>query len=291
MRKFISKILLLVVTIIWGMAFVWQNIASKVLGGFTIVGLRALIALLFLILVVVILPDLYRSQNPKIKIASFKNQNLILSLACGLALFFAMCIQQLGIAHTTASKAGFISVLYICIVPIIGIFLGHKINKYFLIGLVMSVVGLYLLSIKGDFTLEYGDLLVLISAFLFAVHILIIDYSAVRVNSMFLSIGQLIVVAILSLITGYFLEGFVMADIILVLPHLLALGTLSSGVAYTLQIIGQREIPAHTASLIMSLESVVAALGGVFILGEVLTTKEIIGMLLVLIGIIISQKR
>lgn len=291
MRRFISEILLFIVTSIWGLAFVWQSIASKHLGPLTVVGIRAIIAVIFLLLVVITLPTLYRSQNPKIKVGKGKYRGQILSLICGVALFLGMYIQQIGLEYTTASKAGFISVLYICIVPIIGILLGQKINKYFLIGLIMSVVGLYLLSIKGDFTLEYGDLLVLISAFLFAVHIIAIDYSAGQVNSMYLSIGQLVVVGFLSLLLAYFKEGFNIDSIKIVLPSLLALGILSSGVAYTLQIIAQREIPAHTASLIMSLESVVAALGGVFILGEILTTRELVGMIVVFLGIIISQKK
>lgn len=291
MRKFISEILLLLVTIIWGLAFVWQSIASKVLGPLTVVGFRSSIAVIFLLLVVLIFPFLYKSQNPKFINTKNKKKAIFLSLNCGLALFFAMYIQQIGLGFTTASKAGFISVLYICIVPLIGLVLGHRINKYFVIGLIMSVVGLYLLSIKGDFTLEYGDLLVLISAFLFAVHIIIIDYAAVRVNSMFLSIGQLLVVAILSLSIAFIKEGFVLENIISVLPSLVALGVLSSGVAYTLQIIAQRDIPAHTASLIMSLESVVAAIGGVLVLGEILSAREVSGMIVVLIGIIISQKK
>lgn len=291
MRKFISEILLIIVTIIWGLAFVWQSIASQYLGALTVVGIRSLIAVLFLVIVVLIFPFLYKSQEPKFGVDKRKYQGIILSIYCGVALFVAMYVQQLGLAHTTASKAGFISVLYICIVPIMGLALGHKINKYFLIGLVMAVTGLYLLSIKGDFTLEYGDFVVLISAFLFAIHIMVIDYSASKTNAMFLSIGQLGVVSILGLSIGYFTEGFVWNNIVQVLPSLIALGVLSSGVAYTLQIIGQRNVPPHTASLIMSLESVVAAIGGVFILGEILSAREISGMVILLLGLIVSQKK
>ncbi|MBF0715883.1 DMT family transporter [Gemelliphila palaticanis] len=291
MRKFISEILLLIVTIIWGLAFVWQSIASKHLGPLTVVGFRSGIAVIFLFLVVLIFPFLYKSQEPKFGVVKSKSRSIILSISCGLALFFAMYIQQIGLAYTTASKAGFITVLYICIVPLMGLILGHKINKYFLIGLILSVVGLYLLSIKGDFTLEYGDLLVLISAILFALHIIVIDYAVTKVNAMYLSIGQLIVVSVLSLSIAAFKEGYVLSNIMEVLPSLIALGVLSSGVAYTLQIIAQRNIPAHTASLIMSLESVVAAIGGVIILGEILSTREVIGMVVVFVGIIISQKK
>lgn len=291
MRKFISEFLLLVVTSIWGLAFVWQSIASKVLGPLTVVGMRAVIAVIFLTLIVVCIPTIYKSQQPKIKISKGKYSHIFLSILCGLALFSGMYIQQVGLAYTTASKAGFISVLYICIVPLIGLILGHKINKFFLIGLIMAVVGLYLLSIKENFTLEYGDFIVLISAFLFAIHIIVIDFSAVRVNSMLLSIGQLLVVGFLSLGSAYFLEGFDLNLIMSVMPELVALGVLSSGVAYTLQIIAQRDVPANTASLIMSFESVVAAIGGVIILGEVLSLREVVGMVIVFFGIIISQKK
>ncbi|MDO4814201.1 MAG: DMT family transporter [Gemella sp.] len=289
MRRFISEIMLLITTLIWGLAFVWQNVASKVLGSFTVVGIRAFIAVILLLAIVKLLPDLYKSQDPKLKIKGFKNQNIILSFACGLALFLGMYIQQLGVAYTTASKAGFISVLYICIVPLIGLALGHRINKFFLIGLLLSVTGLYLLSIKGDFTLEYGDFLILLSTFLFAAHILVIDYSATRVNSMYLSIGQLVTVAAFSLTFAFFVEGFVWENIMSVAKELLALGVLSSGLAYTLQIIGQRNVPANTASLILSLEAVFATLGGVFILNEVLSTREISGMVLLFIGILVAQ--
>lgn len=291
MRKFISEILLVIVTIIWGLAFVWQSIASKVLGPLTVVGMRSFIAVIFLFLVVLIFPFLYKSQEPKFSKVRGHKLPIMLSVLCGVSLFLAMYIQQIGLGYTTAGKAGFITVLYICIVPLIGILLGHRINKFFLIGLVLAVVGLYLLSIKGDFTLEYGDFLVLISAFLFAVHILVIDYSAIRVNSMYLSIGQLVVVSVLSLGIAAFKEGFVLSNILSVLPELIALGVLSSGVAYTLQIIAQRDIPAHTASIIMSLESVVAAIGGVLILGEILSIREVWGMVIVLVGILISQKK
>ncbi len=291
MRKFISEILLLIVTVIWGLAFVWQNIASQELGAFAVVGIRAFIAVIFLFVIAVGIPVLYKSQEPKVKVKGKFNNKYILSLCCGIALFFAMYIQQLGVEQTTASKAGFISVLYICIVPLIGIFLGNKLNKFFIIGLIISVVGLYLLSVKGDFILEVGDLIVLASAFLFAIHIIIIDYASVRVNSMFLSIMQMLVVSVLSFIMSFLTEVTTLSAIMPVFPELLALGILSSGVAYTLQIIGQREVPPHTASLIMSLESVFAAVGGVFILSEILTIREVIGMIAMLIGLIVSQKK
>lgn len=155
----------------------------------------------------------------------------------------------------------------------------------------MSVIGLYLLSIKDDFTLGYGDLLTLISAFLFAIHILIISFATIRINSMLLSIGQFLVVGILSLVIGYFYEGINLQDILAVINELLALGVLCSGVAFTLQIIGQREVEAHTASLILSLESLFGAIGGVIILKETLTTKELLGMIILFIGVIISQKK
>lgn len=289
MRKFISEILLVITTLIWGLSFVWQNLASKLLGSFSVVGFRALIASILLLVIVKLFPTLYKSQEAKIKIQTFKNQNIVLSFVCGLTLFLGMYIQQAGVAYTSASKAGFISVMYICIVPIIGLFLGHKIDRNFLWGLILSIIGLYLLSIKEDFTLEYGDFLILLSTFLFAAHILIIGYSATRVNSMYLSIGQLITVAIFSLTFAFFTEGFVLSDIVSILKELLALGLLSSGIAYTLQIIAQRNVPANTASLILSLEAVFATLGAIFILGESLSVREITGMLILFIGILVSQ--
>ena len=260
MRRFISELILIGVVIIWGLAFIWQNIASKVLGPLTVVGLRSLIAVIFITLVAILVPSLYKSQAPKLIGEASSSKKLWLGIMCGVVLFFAMYIQQIGIGMTTAGKAGFITVLYICIVPFIGVFLGNKLNKFFIIGLILAVIGFYLLSVKEEFIFELGDVIVFISAIFFGVHIIVIDYSALRVNSMFLSIIQLVVVAIFSLGLAMIKETIILADILSVAAPLLALGILSSGLGYTGQIIAQREIPPHTTSLIMSLESVVAAM-------------------------------
>jgi transporter protein len=291
MRKFISELILIGVVIIWGLAFIWQNIASKVLGPLTVVGFRSLIAVIFITLVAILVPSLYRSQAPKLMGEVSSSKKLWLGIMCGVVLFLAMYIQQIGIGMTTAGKAGFITVLYICIVPFIGMFLGNKLNKFFIIGLILAVVGFYLLSVKEEFSLELGDIIVFISAIFFGIHIIVIDYSALRVNSMFLSIIQLVVVAIFSLGLALIKETIILGDILSVASPLLALGILSSGLGYTGQIIAQREIPPHTTSLIMSLESVVAAIGGVLILNEHIGLREGIGMIVVLVGIIISQLR
>ena len=291
MRKFISELILIGVVIIWGLAFIWQNIASKVLGPLTVVGFRSLIAVIFITLVAILVPSLYRSQAPKLMGEVSSSKKLWLGIMCGVVLFLAMYIQQIGIGMTTAGKAGFITVLYICIVPFIGMFLGNKLNKFFIIGLILAVVGFYLLSVKEEFSLELGDIIVFISAIFFGIHIIVIDYSALRVNSMFLSIIQLVVVAIFSLGLALIKETIILGDILSVASPLLALGILSSGLGYTGQIIAQREIPPHTTSLIMSLESVVAAIGGVLILNEHIGLREGIGMTVVLVGIIISQLR
>ena len=273
MRRFISELILIGVVIIWGLAFIWQNIASKVLGPLIVVGLRSLIAVIFITLVAILVPSLYKSQAPKLIGEASSSKKLWLGIMCGVVLFFAMYIQQIGIGMTTAGKAGFITVLYFCI------------------GLILAVIGFYLLSVKEEFTLEFGDVIVFISAIFFGVHIIVIDYSALRVNSMFLSIIQLVVVAIFSLGLAMIKETIILADILSVAAPLLALGILSSGLGYTGQIIAQREIPPHTTSLIMSLESVVAAIGGVLILNEHIGLREGIGMAIVLVGIIISQLR
>lgn len=290
MRKFISELLLIIVTIIWGLAFIWQNITSKVLGALTVVGIRSVIAVVFLGGVAMLVPSLYKSQDPKMLAEpTTKKQSWLLGGICGIVLFFAMYIAQVGIGMTTAGKAGFITVLYICIVPFIGVFLGNKLNKFFVVGLILSVIGFYFLSVKEEIALETGDLIVLVSAVLFGLHIIVIDYSAVRVNSMFLSLVQLIVVSVLSLVLAVFKETIIFSDIMSVVWPLLGIGVLSSGVGYTLQIVGQKDVPPHTASLILSLESVVAAIGGVLILGEHIGIREGIGMLIVFAGIIVSQ--
>ena len=291
MRKFFSEFLLLVVVIIWGLAFVWQSEASKFLGALNVVGFRSLIASIFLIIVATFSKTLYQSQEPKFKTTSSTKKNILYSSVCGVILFLGMYIQQIGLALSTASKSGFITVLYICVVPLIGLFLGYKVNKFFVIGLIMSIIGFYLLSVKGEFSLEYGDLLVLISAVFFGLHIIVIGRVALNINTMFLSIIQLLVVTILSLLLAFIKEGFYIENILNTLPQLLALGILSSGVGFTLQIIAQRNVSANTTSLILSLEAVVAAIGGVVILKEVLSTREVLGMIIVLAGVIISQKK
>ena len=237
-----------------------------------------------------LVPSLYKSQDPKMLAEpTTKKQSWLLGGICGIVLFFAMYIAQVGIGMTTAGKAGFITVLYICIVPFIGVFLGNKLNKFFVVGLILSVIGFYFLSVKEEIALETGDLIVLVSAVLFGIHIIVIDYSAVRVNSMFLSFVQLIVVSVLSLVLAVFKETIIFADIMSVVWPLLGIGVLSSGVGYTLQIVGQKDVPPHTASLLLSLESVVAAIGGVLILGEHIGIREGIGMFIVFAGIIVSQ--
>lgn len=291
MRRFFGELILLSVVTIWGLAFVWQNLASQSLDPLTIVGLRCIIAIIFLVLIIVFIPTLYSSQNPKIKFNNSFKTKFILPFVCGTILFLGMYTQQIGISHTTAGKAGFISVLYICIVPVIGIFLGSKLNRYFLLGLLLCLVGFYLISIKTDFTIEYGDFIVFISSIFYAIHIILIDLISPKINSFFLSIFQLIVVGILSLSAAIIKENITFDNVLKVILPLLALGILSNGIAYTFQIIGQREVPTHIASLIMSLESVVAALGGYFILNETLSTKEFSGMIIVFIGILLSQYR
>ena len=185
MRKFISELILIGVVIIWGLAFIWQNIASKVLGPLTVVGLRSLIAVVFITIVAFLVPTLYKSQEPKWGGQISSSKKLWLGVMCGIVLFLAMYIQQIGIGMTTAGKAGFITVLYICIVPFIGVFLGNRLNKFFIIGLILAVVGFYLLSVKEEFSLELGDVIVFVSAIFFGVHIIVIDYSALRVKTMF----------------------------------------------------------------------------------------------------------
>ena len=149
MRKFISEVLLIMVTIVWGLAFIWQNIASKVLGPLTVVGIRSVIAVVFIILSAVLMPALYKSQDPKnLAMKVSKKKEWILGIICGIILFVSMYISQVGVGRTTAGKAGFITVLYICFVPFIGIFLGNKLNKFFIIGLVLAVIGFYFISVK-----------------------------------------------------------------------------------------------------------------------------------------------
>ena len=277
--------LLILTALIWGFAFVAQKAGMEHLGPFTFNGIRFVLGALSLLPLLPFVKKLFGYPSNKYKLRSTVKGGLLL----GAVLFIAASLQQIGIVKTTAGNAGFITGLYIIIVPFLGIFLKHKVFKNVWAGSVLALFGLYFLSVTKDFTLAPGDGLVLISALFFAVHILLIDNYAPKSNVLLLSVIQFAVSGLLSITFALFTEDISLHAIEMTTVPLLYGGIMSIGVAYTLQIIAQRNVSASKAAIVLSLESVFAAIGGWLLLGEIVTMKKAIGGLLVLAGIIISQ--
>ena len=211
-------------------------------------------------------------------------------ICCGIALCAASNFQQIGMLHTTVGKAGFITALYVVIVPILGLFLRKRVPALIWFCVVLSVAGLYLLCMpKGAFTLAQGDVLVLICALLFSFHILIIDYFSPKGDGVVISCIQFFVCGILSGIIMLFVENPTFANIMDAKWSILYAGALSSGVAYTLQVVAQKGVNPTVASLILCLESVVAVLAGWIILGDKLTSRELAGCILMFVAIVLAQ--
>ena len=208
---------------------------------------------------------------------------------CGLMLFISTTLQQVGIQYTTVAKAGFITALYIVLVPVLGIFIKKKIGLKVWISVVIALAGLYLLCMKGSFSLGKGDFLVLLCSLCFALHILVIDYFTQRVSGVKLSCIQFFITGILSSVLMFLFETPTWAGILTAWLPIFYAGVFSCGVAYTFQIIGQRGTDPTVASLILSLESVVSVLAGWLLLGQSLTPREILGCVLMFGAILLAQ--
>lgn len=288
--------MLLVAALIWGSTFVAQSTASEKIAPFTFLFSRSFIGFLFLIPVIYIFT---RFENRKIQIPEEKKSpipnkiTLIAGGFCGLALVIASACQQYGITLMTenaSGKSGFITALYIVFVPIFGIVLKRKIPKIMAICVPVAIIGFFLLCIKNDFTLSLGDFICLIGAFFFTFHILIIDYFIEKgANPIKMSCLQFLVVGIISLILSFIFENPDLTIIWEAKWEIMYAGFLSSGIAYTLQIMAQKNTDPTSATLLMSLESVFAVLSGWIVLSESLSLKELFGCLLVFVAVILSQ--
>lgn len=285
-----NSLLLLLTAAIWGVAFVAQSVGMDYVGAFTFNSVRCLIG------AVVLLPVIWflNRQNPPAEQTEQEKKAgrktlFIGGAACGTALFLASNFQQFGIKYTTVGKAGFITACYIVIVPILGLFLKRKCSSYIWTAVVMALIGLYLLCITDGFSIGKGDLLVLICAFLFSFHILIIDHFSPRVDCVKMSCIQFLVAGILSGILAMIFEHPDFTNITAAWIPLLYAGVMSCGVAYTLQIVGQKGMNPTVASLILSLESCISVLAGWIILGQSLSMREIIGCIIMFAAIILAQ--
>lgn len=293
-----SNLMLLLTAFIWGSAFVAQSAGMDYIGPFTFNGVRSIIGGLVLIPVIFLLQKISKPTEENFIEKSVEEKNaerkvlITGGVICGLVLFVASSLQQIGIQFTTAGKAGFITALYIVIVPILGIFLKKKLRPIVWLCVLMGAFGLYLLCMTDkSFTLAKGDFLVLLCAFAFSVHILVIDYFSPKTDGVKLSCIQFLVAGVLGLICMciFELDQFSISSLLQCWLPLLYAGVLSCGVGYTLQVIAQRDAEPTIASLLMSLESVFAVICGVIILHEFMTGREILGCVVMFAAIIIAQ--
>lgn len=274
---------IILATIIWGSTFVAQSVGVDHVGPFTFLSLRCFLAVAMLLMVLFL-----RSRKDFNKILSAPRLWKA-GIPCGVALFAATALQQIGLIYTTAGKGGFITTMYILIVPIFGMFLKQKPPKTVGISVVIAAVGLYLISGAGFTAINIGDVLMLLCAVAFAVQILIMDRVAGELNSMALNMSQALVCAVVSGICALIFDNTTWQGIWDCWFPLCWAGIMSMGIAYTLQIVGQKSIEPTTASLLMSFESVFAAISGALLLNESFTLTEGIGCALVFGAIMLTQ--
>ena len=283
---------MLIAAAIWGLSFTAQKEAANV-SPFTLVFVRSLLGTVFLFFLIVILDKALKNGRHLIskKGLDFTKTELIGGIACGIVLSSASVLQQIGIGSgTDAGKAAFITALYVVLVPVFSLVLKKRapINAWISVGI--AVVGFYLLCIKGDLSLEYSDALVLVCAVIFTVHILVIDRFSPKCDGVIMSCIQFAVVTVVTLICALIFElPMDISSITSSIGPIIMLGIGSSGIAYTLQIIAQRNVNPAVASIIMSLESVFGVLGAAIILGEKMTNREYAGCAIVFVAVILSQ--
>jgi len=312
--KWKNPLLLLLTATIWGVAFVAQSVGMDYVGPFTFNGVRSLLGAAVLLPVIYLFggrkqhegidKDQRREQETVTEVACAKteaaevvteaskeNQKTLWigGLLCGLCLCAASTMQQIGIQYTTAGKAGFLTAMYIILVPVFGLFLKKKCSCYVGISIILATVGLYLLSIKDGFQVSVGDIYVMICAVIFALHILVIDYFSPKCDGVKLSCIQFLVCGVICSAVAIVVEQPQIGDVLQAWLPIGYAGILSCGVAYTLQIIGQKGMDPTVASLILSLESVISVLAGWVILKQALSVRELTGCVIMFGAIILAQ--
>lgn len=282
-----QNVLPVLAALIWGTAFVAQSVSADHVEPFTFNAARSVVAFLFLLVLCMFLRGRRRAAE---RTAAGSRKDLLLGgLCCGVALTVASFFQQKGLETTTSGKAGFITALYIVIVPIIGIFLKKKAPKIIWISVALAVAGLYCLCITEGFRITTGDFYVLLCAFCFSGHILVIDYFGQKVDGVELSCVQFLVVSLLSGVGMLLSETPSWSALMACIGPVLYVGIFSSGVAYTLQILAQKDSNPTVVSLLLSLESVFATLAGAVILHDRMSGKEYFGCVLMLVAVVLAQ--
>lgn len=280
-----NNLLLALTAFIWGSAFVAQSVGMDHVGPFTFNSIRSFMGGIVLLPVILIL----RRQSGQTNENGRSGVLWIGGICCGIALAAASSLQQIGLIYTSAGKAGFITAMYILIVPVMGIFIGKKAGMKTWIGVALAVAGMYFLCITDGFHMARGDFLVFLCAVIFSVHILLIDYFSPKTDGVALSCIQFFVCGILCAVPMVVSEKPQIAEIAGAWMPLAYAGVLSCGVGYTLQIVAQKNTDPTVASLSLSLESVFSVLTGWVILGEKLSGRELFGCVLVFIAVILAQ--
>lgn len=284
-----SSLILLLTATIWGVAFVAQSVGMEYIGPFTFNAIRCVLGGMVLIPVILVLKK-KKETGAENQEKEDRKTLWMGGIVCGVILCIASNLQQFGIMEASVGKSGFFTALYIVMIPVIGIFIGKRPGIKLWFCVVLAVVGMYLLCMKdGSFTIERADIMLLLCALAFSFHILVVDYFSPKVDGVKMSCIQFFVCGVLSAVGMLFTETPDISNIQAAWLPLLYAGLLSCGVGYTLQIVGQKGINPVIASLIMSLESVISALAGWVILGQVLSPKEILGCILMFVAIIITQ--
>ncbi len=289
-KKFLAIISLMFTAMIWGLGFVAQRAGMEFVGPFTFNAVRSFLGGLSLLSVIWLVKSLCKdSRTVKLK----KLQHILLAkagLACGGVLFIAISIQQFCMQYVGAGKGGFISALYIIFVPIISVFMGKRLPNNVIFSILLAVIGLYLLCFKENLSsFNHYDFVLLSSTLFYALHIILVNFYSQKLDPAKLCCVQFFIVGILSLPLMFIFEAPTILAIWACRYYLLFAGVLTCGIAYTLQIFGQKYTPPVVASLIMSLESVFAVIGGMLFLNEILSGKEFLGCLFMVIAVLLSQ--
>jgi drug/metabolite transporter (DMT)-like permease len=285
-REMKSNMLLMLTATIWGFAFVVQRVGMQYMGAFAFNGVRFALGSISLVPLIIYFKNKKAAEQLE---DAPPASALVPGIIAGSVLFFGASLQQAGLAYTTAGKAAFITGLYIVIVPLLGIFLKQRTGVNTWIGVVLAASGLYFLSVNEDFTIAIGDFLEIIGAFFWAVHILVIDHFTKKVDALKLSFVQFAMCSLLSIIAAFIFEDISISGIGQAAIPILYGGLLSVGVAYTLQVVAQKHAKPSHAAIILSMETVFAAIGGALLLGEDLGGRGYFGCALMLAGMLLTQ--
>lgn len=294
LRKYKGDLALLLAALIWGTSFISQKLGMNYVEPLTFTASRFLLGGFVLIPVILFFQQKNKKdqmlQHSEPQRKPYKGKDLLIGgTLCGASIFLGASAQQIGIVSTTAGKAAFITALYIVIVPLLGLFLKHKVTRATWFGIALAVIGLYLLTIREGFSIQRGDAIVLIGTIFWALQIIIIDHYVDKTDSLKLSCVQFFTAGLLSAVAAFLFETPVLADIIACGGLILYMGFFAVGLAYSLQIIGQKQTKPAVAAIIMSLESVFAVIFGAIFLQESMSPKELSGCALMFAAFIVTQ--